>query len=245
MPIPNRLPGAAGRRIWSPRSLGNSASEVHRGVGKTGVVGVLRVGNSHRSIGCAPTWMRCQSSRPTVSTIARAMTGGCMPAAMTGTPPCCSARRAILAETRGFRWHDQFHLPAGGGGPWRRRRDDQGRAVRALPVRRGVRHAQPARSAGRQILDPDRRHDGGRCLFRHHGGGPRRWRRGARPESGIDPVLVAAHITAALQSIVARTSSRPTPRWLSVTQILGGDAYNVIRSRRCCAAPRGRSGARP
>ena len=31
--------------------LGEFGIEVHRGVGKTGLVGVLRVGNSHRSIG--------------------------------------------------------------------------------------------------------------------------------------------------------------------------------------------------
>jgi hippurate hydrolase len=51
---------------------------------------------------------------------------------------------------------------------------------------------------------------------------------GARPESGIDPVLVAAHITTALQSIVARNVKPTDTAVLSVTQIHGGDAYNVI-----------------
>jgi hippurate hydrolase len=51
---------------------------------------------------------------------------------------------------------------------------------------------------------------------------------GARPESGIDSVLVAAHIATALQSIVARNVRPTDTAVLSVTQIHGGDAYNVI-----------------
>jgi hippurate hydrolase len=51
---------------------------------------------------------------------------------------------------------------------------------------------------------------------------------GARPEAGIDPVLVAAHITTALQSIVARNVKPLETAVLSVTRIVGGDAYNVI-----------------
>jgi len=51
---------------------------------------------------------------------------------------------------------------------------------------------------------------------------------GARPESGIDPVLVAAHIATALQSIVARNVKPTDTAVLSVTQIHGGDAHNVI-----------------
>jgi hippurate hydrolase len=51
---------------------------------------------------------------------------------------------------------------------------------------------------------------------------------GARPEAGVDSVLVAAHVTAALQSIVARNVRPVDTAVLSVTQIHGGNAYNVI-----------------
>jgi hippurate hydrolase len=54
---------------------------------------------------------------------------------------------------------------------------------------------------------------------------------GARPEAGIDPVLVASHITAALQSIVARNARPYDTVVVSVTQIHSGDAYNVIPER--------------
>jgi hippurate hydrolase len=50
----------------------------------------------------------------------------------------------------------------------------------------------------------------------------------ARPESGVDPVLVASHIATALQSIVARNVRPIDTAVLSVTQIHAGDAYNVI-----------------
>jgi hippurate hydrolase len=51
---------------------------------------------------------------------------------------------------------------------------------------------------------------------------------GARPEAGIDPVVVASHITTALQTIVSRNVRPLDTAVLSVTQIHGGDAYNVI-----------------
>jgi len=51
---------------------------------------------------------------------------------------------------------------------------------------------------------------------------------GARPEAGIDPVLVGSHIAIALQSIVSRNVRPLDAAVLSVTKISGGDAYNVI-----------------
>jgi hippurate hydrolase len=51
---------------------------------------------------------------------------------------------------------------------------------------------------------------------------------GARPEAGIDPVIVAAHIATALQTIVSRNVRPTDTAVVSVTQIHAGDAYNVI-----------------
>lgn len=51
---------------------------------------------------------------------------------------------------------------------------------------------------------------------------------GARPEASIDPVLTAAHISVALQSIVSRNISPVEAAVISVTQISAGDAFNVI-----------------
>src|ERR1043166_5247884 len=51
---------------------------------------------------------------------------------------------------------------------------------------------------------------------------------GARPEPGTDPVLAAAHIATAIQSIVSRNVRPIETAVVSVTQIHAGDAYNVI-----------------
>jgi hippurate hydrolase len=51
---------------------------------------------------------------------------------------------------------------------------------------------------------------------------------GARPETGIDPVIVAAHIATALQTVVSRNVAPVETAVVSVTKIQGGDAYNVI-----------------
>jgi len=51
---------------------------------------------------------------------------------------------------------------------------------------------------------------------------------GARPEASVDPVVVASHVIAALQSIAARNVSPRETVVLSVTQVHAGDAYNVI-----------------
>ena len=50
----------------------------------------------------------------------------------------------------------------------------------------------------------------------------------ARPEAGTDPVLTACHLATALQSIVSRTLSPRDPAVVSVTKVVGADAYNVI-----------------
>ncbi len=51
---------------------------------------------------------------------------------------------------------------------------------------------------------------------------------GARPEAGVDPVMVAVQIASALQTIVSRNVRPVDTAVLSITQIHAGDAYNVI-----------------
>ncbi|WP_434749600.1 amidohydrolase [Paenibacillus amylolyticus] len=50
----------------------------------------------------------------------------------------------------------------------------------------------------------------------------------AVPEAGIDPIVVAAHIVTALQSIVSRNVGAQESAVLSVTKINSGTAWNVI-----------------
>lgn len=50
----------------------------------------------------------------------------------------------------------------------------------------------------------------------------------ALPHTGIDPIVIAAHIVTALQSIVSRTIDPIDQVVISATQVLGGDTWNVI-----------------
>ncbi len=50
----------------------------------------------------------------------------------------------------------------------------------------------------------------------------------AMPHEAVDPVLAAAHVVAALQSLVSRAADPFDQLVVSVTQIKAGDAFNVI-----------------
>jgi hippurate hydrolase len=51
---------------------------------------------------------------------------------------------------------------------------------------------------------------------------------GARPESGVDPVVIGGHIITALQSVISRSIAPIDSGVISITQMHAGDAYNVI-----------------
>ena len=53
---------------------------------------------------------------------------------------------------------------------------------------------------------------------------------GAMPQQGMDPIVIATSLVGQLQTIVSRNVSPTEPLVLSVTQIHGGAAYNVIPS---------------
>ncbi len=54
---------------------------------------------------------------------------------------------------------------------------------------------------------------------------------GAFPHQGVDPVVVAAQIVTALQTIVSRNIEPVEGGVVSVGQIVGGDAYNILPER--------------
>ena len=74
--------------------------EVVTGIGRTGVVGIIkgRHGRALAVSGFAPTWTRCRSPKRRARTMPRSFRARCMPAAMTGTRPCCWVRRGTCAR---------------------------------------------------------------------------------------------------------------------------------------------------
>lgn len=55
----------------------------------------------------------------------------------------------------------------------------------------------------------------------------------AQPQKGVDPIVIAAQIITALQSVVSRNVPPAERAVLSVTQIHAGDMYNIIPAHVC------------
>ena len=203
--------------------------EVHRGIGKTGVVGVLRAGTSKRNIGLRAD-MDALPIQEANSFAHRSRHDGKMHACgHDGHTAMLLGAAKYLAETRNFDGTVHFIFqPAEEGIGGARAMIEDG-LFRRFPcdVIFGM-HNRPGMPLGRFAVRSGPMMAGGAFFDIDIEG---RGTHGARPEAGVDPVLVAAHVTAALQSIVSRNVRPVDTAVVSVTQIHGGDAYNVIPQR--------------
>jgi len=200
--------------------------EVYRGIGRTGVVGVLRVGNETESIGLRAD----MDALPIVeeNTFAHRSThvGRMHACGHDGHTTMLLGAAKYLAETRNFRGQVNFIFqPAEEGIGGARAMIGDGLFEKfpcdvlfamhnapGLPLGQFGAIAGTATAAG-AFFDID-----------IHGKGAH----GAHPEHAIDPVIVGAAIVNALQTIVSRTLRPSDPAVVSVTQFHAGDAYNVI-----------------
>ena len=157
--------------------LAELGCEVFRGIGKTGVVGRLRAGNSSRSIGLRAD-MDCLPIQEATNLPYRSRHEGRMHACgHDGHTTMLLGAARYLAETRNF--DGTVHLifqPAEEGLGGGKAMVEDGLFDR-FPCDAIFRHAQPAGAGGRQVPDPHRTDDGGRRLFRHRRDRARRaWR---------------------------------------------------------------------
>jgi amidohydrolase len=200
--------------------------EVHRGVGGTGVVGVLRAGNGQATIG-----LRADMDALPIEEINdfayRSRNAGKMHACgHDGHTTMLLGAARYLAETRDFNGTVNFIFQPGEegvGGALAMLRDDLFQRFPCNAVY-GM-HNRPGMPVGKYGIAPGTAMAGGGFFDITITG---KGAHGARPEESIDPVLVACHLGTALQSIVARNISAREVAVLSVTRILSGDAYNVI-----------------
>jgi hippurate hydrolase len=208
------------------RKLEEWGIEVHRGVGTTGVVGVLRSGNGEGTIGLRAD----MDALPIVEANDipyRSRNQGKMHACgHDGHTTMLLGAARYLAETRNFNGTVNFIFQPGEegvGGALAMLQDDLFQRFPCNAVY-GM-HNRPGMPVGKYGIAPGTAMAGGGFFDITITG---KGAHGARPEESIDPVLVACHIGAALQSIVARNVSARDTAVLSVTRILSGDAYNVI-----------------
>ena len=200
--------------------------EVHRGLGKTGVVGRLRIGNSPRTIGLRAD-MDCLPILEANTFAHRSQHEGRMHACgHDGHTTMLLGAARYLAQSRNFDGtvHFIFQPAEEGLGGAEAMVKDGLFAEFPCEVIFGM-HNRPGLAVGKFQIRPGAMMAGGAFFDIAITG---RGAHGARPESGVDPVVVASHITAALQSIVARNVRPVDTAVVSVTKIHAGDAYNVI-----------------
>ncbi len=199
---------------------------VHRGLGKTGVVGTIRQGSSGRSIGLRAD-MDALPMQEHNEFEHRSRNHGKMHACgHDGHTAMLLAAAKYLAEHRNF--DGTVHLifqPAEEGGAGAQRMIDDGLfekfpcdAVFGMHNWPGMKVGQFGVRAGPTLASSNE--------FRITITG--RGAHAALPHNGIDPVLVATHVVQALQSILTRNKKPIDSAVLSVTQIHAGEAVNVI-----------------
>ena len=209
--------------------LAEFGCEVYRGIGKTGVVGRLRVGTSPRSVGLRAD-MDALPIQEANDFDYRSRNDGRMHACgHDGHTTMLLGAARYLAETRNFDGTVNFIFqPA-----------EEGLGGAAAMVEEGIfdrfpcdaifgMHNTPGLAIGKFTIRTGPMMAGGGFFDITVLG---RGAHGARPESGVDPVIAASHIAAALQTIVSRNVRPVDTAVVSVTRFHAGDAYNVIPER--------------
>jgi len=203
--------------------------EVHRGLAKTGVVGTLKAGTGNRAIG-----LRADMDALPIEELNdfahRSTHQGKMHACgHDGHTTMLLGAARYLAETRDFDGIVHFIFqPAeeneGGGGVM---------VVEGLFEQfpcEGVygMHNMPGLKAGHfAVREGPIMAAFDRFTVHIQGKGAH----AALPHTGVDPIVVGAHLVTAWQTLVSRTTDPIDSVVLSVTKFHGGDAYNVIADR--------------
>jgi amidohydrolase len=208
------------------RELEALGIEVHRGVGKTGVVGVLREGNGPAAIGLRADMDALPILEANAFGYKSTKPGVMHACGHDGHTTMLLGAARYLAETRNFNGTVNFIFqPA-----------EEGRGGAEAMIKDALferfpcdtvfgMHNHPGMKVGTFAIRPGTMMAGG-AIFEIFVEG--RGSHGARPEAGIDTVLVACHIVAALQSIVSRNVSALESAVVSATAIESGNTFNVI-----------------
>ena len=200
--------------------------EVTTGIGKTGVVGTIRVGNNPRAIGLRADMDALPMDELNTFDHRSTHKGRMHACGHDGHTAMLLGAAKYLAATRNFDGTVHFIFqPA-----------EEGRGGAEAMVKDGLfqkfpceiifgMHNRPKLDVGKFAIRSGPQMAGGGLFDIHITG---KGAHGARPETGIDPVIIATQIISALQSVVSRNVAPLDSAVISVTQMHSGDAYNVI-----------------
>src|SRR5712691_3353218 len=200
--------------------------EVHRGLGKTGIVGRLRVGNSPRTIGLRAD-MDCLPILEANTFAHRSTHQGRMHACgHDGHTTMLLGAARVLAQTRNFDGTVHFIFqPA-----------EEGLGGARAMIKDGLFQKFPCDEVYGLHNAPDLNHGEIAILPGPAMAGADFFditiigygAHGAMPNYSRDPIIIAMSLGQALQTIVSRNVNPHEPAVLSITQIHAGSAYNVI-----------------
>lgn len=200
--------------------------EVYRGIGKTGVVGVLRVGNDTRSVGLRAD-MDALPIQESNTFAHRSTKDGVMHACgHDGHTAMLLGAAHYLAKTRNFEGQVYFIFQPAEEGIGGAKAMLEDKLFEQFPCDCifGM-HNRPKLPLGHFAVRAGAMMAGGAFFDIDITG---LGSHGARPEASVDPVIVASNMVTALQTVVSRNIAPTDTAVLSVTQIHSGDAYNVI-----------------
>jgi len=200
--------------------------EVHRGIGRTGLVGVLQAGTSSRRIGLRADMDALPIEEGNTFEHRSRHAGRMHACGHDGHTTMLLGAARHLAATRNFDGTVHFIFqPAEEGLGGARAMIDDGLFERfpcdsifgmhnrpKLPVGQFCVRAGPM-MAGGAFFDIDITGVGSH---------------GARPEASVDPLMVGVQIASTIQTIVSRNVRPVETAVVSITQFHAGDAYNVI-----------------
>ena len=201
--------------------------EVHRGIGTTGVVGVLEgTGGPGRRIGLRADMdalpIQEITNLPWRSTVAGKMHA----CGHDGHTTMLLGAARYLAENRGFKGTAIFVFQPAEEGLGGARRMIAEKLFERFPCDEiyGL-HNAPQLAPGQISVFPGPAMAGADFFdIKITGKGSH----GAMPQMGRDPIVVAMSLAAALQTIVSRNADPREAAVLSITQVHAGSAYNVI-----------------
>jgi amidohydrolase len=206
--------------------LASFGIEVHRGVGRTGVVGVLRNGSSSRTIGLRADMDALPIEEANEFEHRSRHPGRMHACGHDGHTAMLLGAAKVLAATRNFDGTVHFIFqPAEEGLGGAKAMIDDGLFERFPCDSVFGMHNRPKLAVGRFAVRAGPMMAGGAFFdIDITGTGTH----GARPETGVDPIVVAVQIASALQTVVSRNVAPVDTAVLSITQFHAGDAYNVI-----------------